>query len=148
MRKKLLIVCLCGLSSIVSAAEWYVAASDNNTTFLVDKNTVQTNGNRKTVWQWVIYSKKTQQNFDNLKIRITYDCSRGTNQLEHFASYLGGQLVFQSSNKDPAKPVMPETFDAAVYDFVCKDAYQTGLPWYLDLVSTQQLMRSSARQKK
>lgn len=147
MRKKLLLVCLCGLSSIVSAAEWYVAASTKDMWALVDKASVKMNGSKRTVWEWIIFPQRTKDNYDNLSVQNTYDCAQQTSQIQHFVSYTGSKLQFESGAKGAVKPIIPDTGTASIYDLVCSGSYENSLLWTLDLATTQKLMRQTRNAK-
>ena len=121
--KRFILTILILCSSISYGSEWVEVAASKKSTYLVDTQSIQKNGNSVTFWYRINY--KTRDKYGELSVKVngTINCKTKESQ-DNYAIYYddldnNGNITQSLSPKKYWTPIPPDTVFEGVMKFVC-----------------------------
>ncbi len=107
-----------------AAAEWTkVGENIRGTAFYVDKETLESQGTSRRLWELESFREPTKQGISSIKVRREYDCARETVRYITYTAYSGkfadGDQLGVVNTPSAWDPVPGNPSGRAAYRMVC-----------------------------
>ncbi len=105
------------------ALDYYIVSGDDSTVTFVDANSIKIDGNERSYWSVIYYSKPTTLRVSYVRSLEVADCAKETYYPVHRVFYdISDSVVSTTGRSQEPKPVVPETLMDETFQFVCASA--------------------------
>jgi hypothetical protein len=121
----ILILSFISNANVYANSNWvYIGTNNDGYIFLIDKNSIQKNGDSRTYWYQTNFNNRDEYGHLSTKTQVTINCRTRENIQRYLMTYDDiknmGKLTHSFVPKDEWTPIAPDSISWYFFEYVCK----------------------------